>query len=207
MQPDTEGAEHQQRAAEEICRSIYAETATFYECKAPRVAGRDLGYRILYGPPVVRSEYLFLGYQPGGGAASVRIDQLRSWPTQCEYGLDKQELRNAGWENPKLALNMQRVWGAPSLKQSTGLNVIFFRAPNSEEWRRLETGLRLSLRTSAQRGLVASSKRCSQNTWSSSVLKYSGGWTPQQLRVWCARAGAWSSKVRFGAWLRSGSFI
>jgi len=49
MQPDTEGAEHEQRAAEEICRSIYEETATFYERKAPGVAGQDLGYRILMG--------------------------------------------------------------------------------------------------------------------------------------------------------------
>jgi len=94
---------------------------------------------------MVRSEYLFLGHQPGGGADSVRIDQLRSWPTECEYGLDKRDLRNAGWEHPALALKMQRVWGIPILKKSTGLNVIFFRAPNLEEWRRLETGLRIEL--------------------------------------------------------------
>jgi hypothetical protein len=75
----------------------------------------------------------------------MRIDQLRSWPTKCEYALDKRELGNAGWEHPKLAVNMQKVWGVPILQKSTGLNVIFFRAPNLEEWRRLETGLRIEL--------------------------------------------------------------
>jgi hypothetical protein len=101
MQSDTAGAEHEQRAAEGICRSIYEETATLYECKAPRVAGQDLGYRILYGPPVVRAEYLFLGDQPGGRADSRRVDQLRSWPTECEYALNKPDLLNAG-EKPKI---------------------------------------------------------------------------------------------------------
>jgi hypothetical protein len=145
MQPDTAGAEHEQRTAEEICRSIYEETKTFYECKAPRVAGQDLGYRILYGPPVVRAKYLFLGYQPGGRADSRRIDQLRSWPTECEYALNPLELRNAGWKNPRLALNIQKVWGVPILKKSTGLNAIFFRAPDLKEWRRLQRGLRIEL--------------------------------------------------------------
>src|SRR5260370_12406 len=56
------------------------------------LARQDLGYRILYGPPVVRAKYLFLGYQPGGRADSRRIDQLRSWPTECEYALNPLEL-------------------------------------------------------------------------------------------------------------------
>jgi hypothetical protein len=145
MQPDTAGAEHEQRAAEEICRSIYDETATFYKRKAPRVAGEDLGYRILYGPPVVHPGYLFLGDQPGGrGTDSVRTDQLQGCPTECEYGLDKRELRKAGWKSTKLAVNMQKIWGVPVLKKSTGLNAIFFRAPR-DEWPRLETGLRIEL--------------------------------------------------------------
>jgi hypothetical protein len=134
--------EHEQRAAEEICRSIYEETKTFYEHKAPRVAGEDLGYRILYGPPVVRAEYLFLGYQPGGGADSKCPVQLQRWPTECEYALNPPGLRNAGWKNPKLALNMQKLWGVPVLKKSTGLNAIFFRAPDLKKWRQLESGLR-----------------------------------------------------------------
>ena len=125
--------------AEELCRSIYEETAAFYKYKAPRVAGQDLGYRILYGPPTVRPEYLFLGDQPGGKADSVRIDQLQGWPTECEYALDNGALRKAGWKNNRLASNMQKIWGIPTLRNSTGLNAIFFRAPDSKEWRRLES--------------------------------------------------------------------
>src|SRR6267378_7546442 len=132
--------------AEELCRSIYEETAAFYKYKAPRVAGQDLGYRILYGPPTVRPEYLFLGDQPGGKADSVRIDQLQGWPTECEYALDNGALRKAGWKNNRLASNMQKIWGIPTLRNSTGLNAIFFRAPDSEEWSHgLEKGLRIEL--------------------------------------------------------------
>jgi hypothetical protein len=145
LQTDTSVIKHDQRAAEELCRSIYEETKTFYERKAPRVAGQDLGYRILYGPPMVDAEYLFLGYQPGGGAESKCPVQLQRWPTECEYALNPSELRNAGWRNPRIVLNMQKLWGVPVLKKSTGLNAIFFRAPDLTEWHRLERGLRIEL--------------------------------------------------------------
>jgi hypothetical protein len=48
-------------------------------------------------------------------------------------------------KNPKLALNTQQFWGVPILKKSTGLNAIFFRAPDLKEWHRLERGLRIEL--------------------------------------------------------------
>jgi hypothetical protein len=145
MYPDAGSTEYERHAAEEVCRSIYEETARLYKASAPNVAGQDLGYRILYGPPVVRPEYMFIGFQPGGQGDSVRVEQLRSWPPECEYALDRPSLKAAGWAQPKLALNMQKVWGVPILKRSTGLNAIFFRSPKMEDWARIEKGLRTEL--------------------------------------------------------------
>jgi hypothetical protein len=137
--------EDEQRAAEKACSSIYEETSRCYESVTPRLAGQALGYRILYGPPVVCPAFLFLGYQPGGRADSVRPEQLRGWPSECEYALDKPGLKDAGWVRPAFAINMQRVWGIPTLKNSVGLNAIFFRAPNMGGWARVERELRNKL--------------------------------------------------------------
>jgi hypothetical protein len=137
MRSDPLVTQDEQRAAEETCRSVYDEVSKLYDDRAPRVGGKKLGYRILYGPPVVRPKYLFLGYQPGGKANSLRMDQHRGWPSVCEYALDKPRLRAAGWDSPTLAVNMQKVWGAPTLKHCTGLNAIFFRAPSMEDWKRV----------------------------------------------------------------------
>lgn len=88
---------------------------------------------------------MFIGYQPGGNADSVLIEQLKGWPAECEYALDRAELKIAGWSHARLAMNMQRIWGVATLKKCTGLNAIFFRAPNLREWRQVEKSLRAEI--------------------------------------------------------------
>src|SRR3546814_18569228 len=77
----------EQEIVEGVCRTIYAEAAIFYARVAPVMAESDFGYRILYGPPVLRPEILFIGYQPGGGAASfvegLEEGQHAGWPVTC----------------------------------------------------------------------------------------------------------------------------
>src|SRR3546814_21164910 len=112
----------EQEIVECVCRTIYAEAAIFYARVAPVMAERDFGYRILYGPPVLRPEILFIGYQPGGGAASFVEGQEEGqhavWPVTCEYAQND-------WP---LALRVREQGGRASRERRIGLNRIYFTA-------------------------------------------------------------------------------
>jgi hypothetical protein len=112
------------QSAEELCTAIYAETRTFYAEKAQQLGEGAYGFRILYGPPIIRAPILFVGYQPGGGAESadkgMRDGEHQTWPARCDYAV-------APW---KLAVRLREIWGTSLLERCTGLNAIFFRAPN-----------------------------------------------------------------------------
>jgi hypothetical protein len=51
-----------------IANTIYTETAALYAEIAPQLKGAALGYKVLYGPPLVRPPVFFLGLQVGGVA-------------------------------------------------------------------------------------------------------------------------------------------
>src|SRR3546814_8308548 len=129
----------EQEIVECVCRTIYAEAAIFYSRVAPVMAESDFGYRILYGPPVLRPEILFIGYQPGGGVASfvegLEEGQHAGWPVTCEYA-------HKDW---RLAMRMREIWGNATLERCTGLNVIFFRAVSMRAWRRLPRHVRAEI--------------------------------------------------------------
>ena len=117
-----------QAALDETCRTIYAETKSHYTAIAQTC--RDLGFKILYGPPFLKPPILFIGYQPGGGAedcARELIDGAHDgWPTVCEYATES-------W---KLAYWMRKMFGAELLTRCVGLNAIFVRAPKVEIYRK-----------------------------------------------------------------------
>lgn len=113
------------RDAEEICRTIYRETADFYAARRALISPNDLGFRVLYGPPIVGAPILFIGYQPGGRAIEDVAHQS-GWPEACEYA-------RASW---LLARRMRDLWGADLVARCTGLNAIFFRATTAEAWKR-----------------------------------------------------------------------
>lgn len=116
---------------EQLCRSVYSETASLYDHLVPKMGERALGYKILYGPPKVRAPILFLGYQPGGSKCDARKGELDGervgWPQECEYATAK-------W---LLAQKMREIWGAELLAECVGLNLIFFRARSIKEWKRV----------------------------------------------------------------------
>lgn len=70
---------------EGICRQIYSETRSHYADVAPNLGPAALGFRILYGPPVVRAPYMFLGFQPGGRQDESNEGQHDGWPDQSWY--------------------------------------------------------------------------------------------------------------------------
>ena len=114
------------QTAEALSRNIYDETRALYKGLTSKLGSSAYGFRILYGPPLVRAPLLFIGYQPGGQTQSA-IDGLRDgehdgWPTSCVYA-------HATW---KLAARLRAVWGQAALQRSTGPLVIvhvFTEAP------------------------------------------------------------------------------
>jgi len=119
---------------EDVCREIYAETREIYEEKSPAMKDAALGFRILYGPPLINPPVLFLGYQPGGHNLEGG-EQHETWPAACEYAVQS-------WP---LAVRMKETFGHATVAQSTGLNAIFFRARRAADWRRIERPVRNEL--------------------------------------------------------------
>lgn len=119
-----------------LCREVYAETKAFYEAQAPAMGDGALGFRILYGPPLVEAPVLFLGYQPGGDAVEDS-SQHETWPAVSEYAVRR-------WP---LAMRLRETLGEAAVVGSTGLNAIFFRARSVADWRRIKRPLRDELET------------------------------------------------------------
>jgi len=111
----------------EVSQLIYRETQAFYAELAPDHG--NLGFQILYGPPVTSPPILFIGYQPGGGLADYEMELANGaqdgWPNVCEYA-------TAQW---RLA-HMQNMFGAETLRKCVGLNAIFIRSPTVERFRK-----------------------------------------------------------------------
>lgn len=122
-----------------VCDEVYSETASLYASKFQEMDEAAFGYAILYAPPVVRPEMLFLGYQPGGSnrdsAGDLEPGKRPVLPPRCEYA-------HAEW---RLARRMREVWDVPTLERCTGLNANFFRAQSAARWNRLPDGLRREL--------------------------------------------------------------
>ncbi len=122
----------------EACRAIYSDVQRFYDEHPVRIGGEDLGFRVLYSPPLPRPEILFLGFQPGGrlGEAleSQRLGHREGWPTFSDYA-------TADW---LLARRMRSIWPIDVINRSVGMNAIFFRAPSIKDWNSLPAVVRLA---------------------------------------------------------------
>jgi hypothetical protein len=121
---------------EAVCRAIYDETRHLYADVVSDLGPAGLGFRILYGPPIVGAPYLFIGYQPGGKARDA-IDGLAAghhngWPVRSDFA-------TAPW---RLASEMRRIWGTELIDSCPGLNAIFFRSTTMKDWRQLPPALR-----------------------------------------------------------------
>ncbi len=114
------------------CKQIYAETNGIYLRYRQQLGVRDLGFKILYGPPCVNPHLLFIGDQPAGKIADEKPNERYSWPSRCEYATET-------WT---LARNMQSMFGAAFLADCVGVNANFFRAPDSESWNAVPPNVR-----------------------------------------------------------------
>lgn len=119
------------RIAEDICREVYGATNNYYRQYEETLGEHSLGFRILYGPPIVDAPFLFLGYQPGGRAIDC-AEHHETWPETCDYATKE-------WP---LAKQVRAIWGQEVVAQCTGLNAIFFRAPSIAAWNRITKPLR-----------------------------------------------------------------
>ena len=57
------------------CKNIYKETAYFYESVAHKMNSQAFDLKILYGPPCVNAQYLFMGFQPGGAERDAKLGE------------------------------------------------------------------------------------------------------------------------------------
>lgn len=116
--------------AEVLSRCVYVETAEFYNKIRPRMGDNAFGFKILYGPPILKPPVLFVGYQPGGSAKDDEREQAAGahehWPEVLEYA-------TGNWQ---LARNMRSMFDLEKLKGCVGLNAIFFRAPDEKKWKK-----------------------------------------------------------------------
>ncbi|NVN37100.1 hypothetical protein [Komagataeibacter swingsii] len=120
--------------AENICQNIYKETRKYYSEYAGMLGEHALGFRILYGPPIVDAPFLFIGYQPGGRGIDC-AEHHDTWPEVSDYVTQD-------WP---LAKQIRSIWGLDVVERCTGINAIFFRAPSIAAWNTLPKFLRQKL--------------------------------------------------------------
>lgn len=117
------------KTADKIVTTVYAETAALYAEIAPQLNGAARGYKILYGPPLVRPPVFFLGLQvgdvDGGPEQGEREGERTRWPAVTEYA-------TAWWP---LARKLRDIFEAGFLKTATGSNINFFRSANAETYK------------------------------------------------------------------------
>jgi hypothetical protein len=113
---------------DQTCRDVYSETKEFYS-EIAHACG-NLGFKILYGPPIPQATILFIGRQPGGGAEDCARELASGahdrWPSVSEYATKP-------W---KLAVQLRSMFGVTLVEQCIGLNSIFVRAPSGDEYRK-----------------------------------------------------------------------
>jgi hypothetical protein len=113
--------------------ALYARAGVFFAEieRRLREAGRPFyGFKLLNAPPVRRPNFLFVGYQPGGGEKAyeheLALGSHLRWP-------DEPEFVTAEWD---LAWRMQETFPRDVLLHSMGSNVIFLRWPNVRDYKR-----------------------------------------------------------------------
>lgn len=110
---------------------IYARAKALHAQVKPGLGTADLGYEVLYGPPLPDAPILFVGFQPGGD----KWQPLPvTWPTAMEYG-------NTHDPYP-LASRLQLAFKPAFLNQCNAVNAIFLRAPSEERYRTIDAAIR-----------------------------------------------------------------
>ena len=109
----------------DVCRDAIEQTHALYCANYEALGSR--GYHVMYGPPKPNAPILFIGYQPGGD--HLTNDHLLNepavfWPEISYYATEP-------W---RLAVNLRNMFGNEILRESTGLNAIFFRSPNMKTY-------------------------------------------------------------------------
>ena len=118
--------------SDQAVRSIYDDVQTYNASIGGRLGHAQLGFEVLYGPPISHPPIFFVGYQPGGGKTACNGHDKRSlrdppWPPKTEYGIQPPLYR--------LAERLQVAFRPLFLSGCTGLNAIFWRSPRESVFR------------------------------------------------------------------------
>ena len=126
----------QPQELESVVADVYRKTYELWEASRDRLTSGDHGFKILYAPPRLEPSVLVMEFQPGGDKSNIRDAELRQPSTSNEY-------LSESWT---LAAQLRKRLGAQFLQGAVGTNAIFFRAPNSTQWRKnVEEELRTQL--------------------------------------------------------------
>lgn len=116
---------------EQAVTDLYDEAAAFFAERRQAFGDQYLAYRLLYGPPLEQAPVMFVGFQPGGGGEAKDYDEPTTWPAVCDYAV-------ADW---RLARELQAIFGRLQLERSTGVNLVFARAPSKRAYFNLDREL------------------------------------------------------------------
>lgn len=113
--------------------TLYSKAAEFFSRVEWRLRRDGLpfyGFKLLNAPPMRRPDFMFVGFQPGGGADAheneLALGSDHRWP-------DKPEFVTAQWH---LATRMQEIFPREVLLRSMGSNLVFLRWPSIRDYRR-----------------------------------------------------------------------
>jgi hypothetical protein len=125
---------------ESLCLRIYQETQ---KSEAIRTYCDQYGggFEVLMGPPLVRPDIAFIGYQPGDWELSVEAAR--------EAGYEKWWVKGAchyATEDWRLARRLRAMFSANRLRRCVGLNAIFVRAKSTAAYRATPRDLRNRIR-------------------------------------------------------------
>ncbi len=128
---------------EAVCCEAYRKTRDYYANLSQRMVRSDYGFKILYGPPKIKPDVLFLGLNPGGNENDAQqgksAGERDCWTKANEY-ISK---------DYRLATHIQKIWHRDQLENSVALNRLFFRSPNINAWK--TNSLEQSIRCDAEK--------------------------------------------------------
>jgi hypothetical protein len=116
------------------CINIYSEARAFF--RTHNILSDRCGFEILMGPPFVNPDVLFVGYQPGGWKLSVT--QARDAGYEHGWVTTESQYATEMW---RLAVKLRNIFSGNSsiLDRSVGLNAIYVRATNVDEYTKQNT--------------------------------------------------------------------
>ena len=118
--------ENETAVVEAFAAQVYVDMNQIWIAKKNAFPTWELGFRILYSPPILKPELVIVGENPGCLRGQVfALEEHSGWPGHNEYAVQ-------GWPlASKLRILFSAIGLQKVLERSVGLNANFFRSHSS----------------------------------------------------------------------------